>query len=422
MKARINQSAAFDICMGETPIEAGRLIYTKNGQRQHSMFEYAPSWLAREDAFTISPDLPLAAAKYYQAGAGETSPFHLAIADTEPDAWGRKVIQRDHAKRRRADPSVGPLTEMDVLSAVDDESRIGAIRLRDADGVFVRPTAAGQRRTPIDLTLRNLHRATAAVERNAETQADLDFLLGKGTSLGGLRPKSTIHYNGTLAIGKFPSVSDERDMPRAEVLALHLATRAGIRAAKARIVVVDNAPIAVIDRFDREDGGRVPYLSAHSFLRGDPDATYFTLAEEIRASGSEWRADLQELWRRLVFNLLITNVDDHLHNTGFLHDGFGKWRLSPAFDVNPFPERARESKTMLSMDQGPISDIQMLLNSASEFGLELASAEQIVRNVHGAVSGWRAVAHLPEIGMSAAEQNAVADAFEHDQMEVASRI
>ncbi|MEP7043450.1 MAG: HipA domain-containing protein [Dokdonella sp.] len=386
------------------------------------MFIYEQAWLEHPDTFTFSPDLTLASGPQYQRASGDSSPFPLAVADTEPEAWGRRVIMRDHAKRRQKDPTIGPLTEMDILSAVDDESRIGAIRLREGD-TFIRAAQPGRRRTPILVALKRLHQATVALERNTETQADLDYLLGKGTSLGGLRPKSSIHYDGVLAIGKFPSVSDQRSVTRAEVLALHLAARAGIQIANSRIVVVDDVPVAVIDRFDRRDGGRIPYLSAHSFVAGATEATYLDIAEQIRANGaSTWRADLEELWRRLVFNLLITNVDDHLHNLGFLHERAGRWRLSPAFDLNPFPERARESKTMLSDRDGPISELSALVGRAADFGLTTHRAKQIIGDVHVVVADWRTTAQTQAVGMSRREQDDFQGAFAHDQMDAAARI
>jgi serine/threonine-protein kinase HipA len=132
--------------------------------------------------------------------------------------WGRRVIQRAHAKRRQHDRSLGPLTRFDILAAVDDFSRVGALRLRDVDGQFLRSDAAF--RTPQLIELDKIYASTRAVEQGTETEADLTFLLGKATSLGGLRPKCTVlDADGTLALGKFPSISDTRPIVRGEVLA-----------------------------------------------------------------------------------------------------------------------------------------------------------------------------------------------------------
>lgn len=132
--------------------------------------------------------------------------------------------------------------------------------------------------------------------------------------------------------------------------------------------------------------------------------------------------DRKELWRRLVFNLLITNVDDHLQNLAFLHVGHGQWRLAPAFDLNPFPDKHRESKTWLSEDDGPITDLAILLSRSSSFSLLHDEALRTVTEVGGAVAGWRAVATDPGVGLSEHELDDFAPAFEHRQSKAAARV
>ena len=179
--------------------------------------------------------------------------------------------------------------------------------------------------------------ASKAVEENKETTRDLEYLRGRGTSLGGLRPKcSLVDADGSLAIGKFPSVKDTRSVVHGEVLALNLAKAAGINAAAARVVDSAGVPVAVVTRFDRLNGKRLMYLSARSLMDAAPaeQYSYVDIADTIRMYGSQAAADLQELWRRLVFNILINNVDDHLNNHGFLHHAFAQWKLAPAFDLN----------------------------------------------------------------------------------------
>ncbi|MGV7207919.1 type II toxin-antitoxin system HipA family toxin [Oxalobacteraceae bacterium A2-2] len=266
----------------------------------------------------------------------EDSVFHFAFADTAPDGWGCKVIARDHAKRRKAAQQAGKaaiaaeLNDMDFLLGVDDFSRIGALRLADPDSnEFLRVMEEGGRGTPPLLELAQLMAASRAVELNRETEADLRYLRGRGTSIGGMRPEcSVIDDDGHLAIGKFPSVSDERCLTRGEVLALHLAAAAGITVAESRVVMSDDIPVALIRRFDRMAGdGRIPYLSAASMLQATrrEDHAYTQIAEVIVANCVDPGADLEQLWRRLVFNLLITNVDDHVQNHGFLHVEPGQW-------------------------------------------------------------------------------------------------
>jgi serine/threonine-protein kinase HipA len=239
-----------------------------------------------------------------------------------------------------------------------------------------------------------------------------------------MRPKCTVlDDNGRLAIGKFPSVGDARSVTRGEVLAMRLARAAGIQAAPARIVSLGGTPVAVVERFDRTvDSARIHYLSAASMLQAsrEEERSYTEIADTIRARCLAPADDLRELWRRMVFNLLITNVDDHLQNHGFLHVERGLWRLAPAFDVNPFPDKDRESKTWLSEQDGPITDLQMLLARAPYFALDPEQALAILAEVHAAVSNWRPLALSPEVGLRLAELNDFAPAFEHEQMEAAA--
>ena len=415
------------LCIGKAGTPIGSLVYVRQGRRENCAIAYDEAWLANPERFNVSADLQLALGyQPHKAASPHDSVFHGAIADTAPDAWGRRVIARDHAKRRKDDPHLTALTEVDYLLAVDDFSRVGALRLRDSDGRWHRTVAAGRRSTPPLIELDRIFQASRALERGQETTEDLRYLQGKGTSLGGMRPKCTmVDEDGWLAIGKFPSVGDTRSVTRGEVLALKLASRAGIDAAPARIVQIDDASVAVIRRFDRDGAdGRIPYQSAASLLQAsrEEDRSYTEIADAIRAHGHAPTQDVQQLWRRLVFNLLITNVDDHLQNHGFLHVGRGLWRLAPAFDVNPFPDKDRESKTWLSEQDGPITDVQMLLARAAYFALDRNQALAILAEVHAAVSNWRQLALSPEVGLRLAELDDFAPAFDHEQMQVAATL
>lgn len=417
--------------IGKAGLPVGSLIYVRQGRREHCAFAYDEAWLTSPACFNVSADLQrIPGYQAHKAASPHDSVFHGAIADTAPDAWGRRVIARDHARRRRADPQLPALTELDYLLAVDDFSRVGALRLCDTDGTWHRTAAQGRRSTPPLIELARLYQASSAVERGHESAEDLRYLQGKGTSLGGMRPKCTVvDEDGWLAIGKFPSVGDARSVTRGEVLALKLAALAGINAAPARIVLLgdpeNQVPVAVIRRFDRDgDDGRVPYQSAASLLQAsrDEERSYTEIADAIRASSQAPTEDLRQLWRRLVLNLLITNVDDHLQNHGFLHVEHGLWRLAPAFDINPFPDKDRESKTWLSEQDGPITDVQMLLDRASYFALDAAQALSTLGEVHIAVSNWRQVALGPEVGLRPRELDDFAPAFEHEQMDASARL
>ena len=421
------------VCLGEGGTVIGQLAYSRSGVRENASFAYSPQWLQSIDRFSVSPDLLLTETHQYHKAASENdSVFHSAIADTAPDGWGCRVIARDHAKRRTVQLAQGteqafaPLTQWDYLVGVDDFSRVGALRLRDEKGNYLRTIESGDRATPPLLELGLMLGASHAVERGRETEADLRYLRGRGTSLGGLRPKcSVIDDDGQLAIGKFSSVKDQRSVTKGEVLALRLALVAGIEAAQARIVYAGNAPVAVVRRFDRTlQGGRIPYLSAASLLqaRRDDERAYSEIAERIIATCADPKHDLAELWRRIVFNLLITNVDDHLHNHGFLHVGHGLWRLAPAFDLNPFPDKDQELKTWLTEDTGPVSSIKDVVRVAAQFWLNREQALDILRQVCDAVESWRVVALTSVVGMEPHDLDDFAPAFEHEQMRQAATL
>jgi serine/threonine-protein kinase HipA len=208
----------FDVCLGKAEKPLGRLIFVKDGQREFSQLAYSEEWLSDAQFFDVSPDLHRQTG--YQLRKPPTpndSCFFLALADTEPDAWGRRVIARAHAKARAKDATLGPLTEADYLSCVDDFSRVGALRLRDEDGHYLRRAADGARPTPAFLELEKILLASRAVEMSQETAEDLAYLQGKATSLGGMRPKCTIlDSEGALSLGKFPSLPAVIDMAMGE--------------------------------------------------------------------------------------------------------------------------------------------------------------------------------------------------------------
>jgi serine/threonine-protein kinase HipA len=410
------------VCLGEEGRLVGELRHDRQGARESAAFAYAPAWLDAADRFSIDPALTLVPGFQFHRRTGDGSLFHAAIADTEPDGWGRRVIIRDHAKRRAAargaDAAAVPpvLGELDFLLAVDDASRLGALRFRDEQGVFQASPGAGERRAPPLIELDRLVVASHAVETSTETARDLAYLRGRGTSLGGLRPKcSVLDDDGSLAIGKFPSVADERAVTKAEVLALRLARMAGIDAAEARLVESGGLPVAIIRRFDRgAHGARIPYISAATMLGADPDDavqhTYTEIVDALRIHGAETQRDIEELWRRIAFSIRIANVDDHLRNHGFLYAGHGRWRLSPAFDINPFPDRVRELKTWISEDAGPTASLAALRSAAPYFRVSKKRAEEIVADVERAAAAWRRVG--AGLGMTAAELDRFADAFE----------
>jgi serine/threonine-protein kinase HipA len=417
--------------LGENARNLGTLRFDVQGARESAAFEYDAAWLAAADRFALDPGLPLVTGPQFHRKERGGSVFHGAIADTEPDGWARRVILRDHAKRRQEARRAGveveshPLNALDFLLAVDDASRVGALRFQDEGGVFQRAAEEGRRTAPPLIELRHLLSASHAVETHTETEEDLRYLRGRGTSLGGLRPKCTvIDDDGRLSIGKFPSVADDRAVTKGEVLALRLATAAGINAAVARLVESDGTPVALVRRFDRPDGGgRLMYVSAATMLGVDVaeagEHAYTEIVDALRVYGAAPQADIEELWRRIAFSILITNVDDHLRNHGFLHVDRGQWRLAPAFDVNPFPDRVRELKTWVSEDTGPEATIEALMSVIPYFRISAPRAREILRDVEHAVSRWRPVGR--SLGMTTQELDDFAEAFEHVERSAARR-
>lgn len=407
-----------DVCLGMSERPIGRIVFVKDGQRAFSQFAYSDTWLSDPQFFNVSPDLNRQAGfQTRKPPSRNDSCFLLALGDTEPDAWGRRVIARAHAKARAKDASLKALTELDVLAAVDDFSRVGALRLRDERGQYLRHGVEGARATPPFLALQHILTASRAVEMSQESAEDLAYLQGKGTSLGGMRPKCTIlDVDGALSLGKFPSVNDARSVTLGEVLAMQLAHRAGIDSAASRIVQVQDQAVALVRRFDRTpEQGRIPYLSGATLLqaRRDDEHSYTEIVDQMRTCCKHFVDDVRQLWRRLVFNFLITNVDDHLQNIGFLYCGHGQWRLAPAFDLNPFPDKDPESKTWLSEDTGPITSIDQLLQQAARFELSEAQAQAILAEVISAVKAWKDVAITPAVGMRPSDIDDFAPAFSH---------
>ncbi len=411
------------VALGNSGRRVGVLRYNRDGARESASFEYDAEWLAAPDRFRIDPPLPLVTGPQFHKRREGGSIFPGAIADSEPDGWAAKVILRDRGKRRALAKAAGETQPalagaMDFLLEVDDFSRVGALRFCDESGIFRRPRDDGGRAAPPLIELEHLLSSSRAVEMNTETEADLTYLRGRGTSLQGVRPKCTVlDDDGGLSIGKFPSVKDERAVTKAEVLAMTLAADAGIRAAQARLVSSDGVPVALVRRFDRVDGERLMYSSAATLMGatagGLTEHTYAEMVDTIRVYGAAPQDDIEELWRRIAFSILITNVDDHLHNHGFLHVERETWRLAPAFDVNPFPDKLRELKTWVSEETGPAATVEALMSAVPYFGLKLDRARQMLGKVESAVAQWRT--RGAEIGMTVGELDEFVDAFEHDE-------
>jgi serine/threonine-protein kinase HipA len=387
---------------GETFL-AGRLYPA--GRGSGVTFEYDRAWLARPDAFALDPTaLPL------QRSAHHGTTLFGALQDCGPDRWGRVLIDRAVRKKLLVQR---PYHDIDYVLALDDFSRIGALRFRvEADGAFL---AAGKKPLPPVVRLNALIQATGAIHNETETANDLRFLLGEGSPLGGARPKSAVMLaDGRLGIAKFPKPDDTRDIATGEILALELARAAGVTTAEHHLVAVGTRSVAVITRFDRAGAVRLPFISGATLLglgTGE-SGSYAQLADGIRRFGHDVSGDLSELWRRMVFSLLASNFDDHLRNHGFLMREPGHWSLSPAYDINPVPEidRVNMSQTAIS-EEVEMPSVEQALAVAPRFGLKPAEAKSILRQVSTVVAGWQVVGR--RLRLKATTLSAYASAFEN---------
>lgn len=389
----------------------GRLWTHRRGRRESATFAYDERWLVHPDRFSLEPALKLDPAPHQTIG--DRSLFG-AFGDSAPDRWGRVLMRR--AERRRASAAgetPRALAEADFLLGVLDEARQGALRFARADGgPFLAET--GPAPIPPLVDLPRLLSAADRVSRDEEGEDDLRLLLAPGSSLGGARPKASVRdRDGNLGIAKFPHPSDELDATLWEGVSLELARRAGIAVPQWRLEPVGGRRVLLLRRFDRAGSARIPFLSAMSMLgASDHDArSYLEIADAIRQHGAAPRDDLRELWRRIVFNVLIANTDDHLRNHGFLHQPGRGWRLSPAYDLNPTPADVRPRVLSTAINEVETeASFEVAFRVAGYFGLEPTDAMRMAEKVARAVTGWRAVAG--ELGAEPGEIERVATAFE----------
>jgi serine/threonine-protein kinase HipA len=401
--------------LNNAPHLVGRLWLRVRNRTEGATFQYDASWLQNPERFALEPALQMDAAPYH-TGSGKR--LFGAIGDSAPDRWGRALMMRAEARReRKAGEAPRTLWEADYLLLVDDETRQGALRFADAeDGPFLRQVV--DHRTPPLIELPALLDASEHVYDEVETAEDLRLLLAPGSSLGGARPKASVRdRDGSLAIAKFPHHADRISTVLWEALALKLASAAGINAAIGRVERVAGRPVFLLRRFDREGTKRQPFLSAMSMLGAVDHETrsYLEIADAIQRYGAAPMEDLHELWRRIVFSVLISNTDDHLRNHGFLYEGNRGWRLSPAYDLNPVPVqfRPRILSTLIDEQSGDAS-LELALSVAEYFRLTQAQARRTAYEVAKAVSHWRQEATA--LGIAAAEINTMASAFEHDDL------
>lgn len=409
------ETAVFIELAGRT-VPVGTLWTRTRGARQTASFQYADSWLARPDAFGIDPALPPARGPFHT-----DRPLFNAFADPAPDRWGQNLIRRNErrqARMERRQPRT--LQAIDYLTLVDDRTRLGALRFRNAGGgEFL--TTAGDRQVPPVVDLPRLLSAATRVIDAEETDEDLRLLLAPGTSLGGARPKAAVRdTDGHLLIAKFPRSDDEWPVTRWEAAAMALARAAGIEVAPFRLRSVSGRPVLTARRFDRRHDRRIAFTSALTALEASDheQRSYPEIAEFLRREGSDVNRDLRQLWRRVVFNVLVSNTDDHLRNHGFLRAPHG-WRLSPAYDLNPVPVDVKPRVHALALDEfDGTASLETALAVAPLFGMTERDARAAMAEVGQAVRGWRDAA--ARHGLTPDDVERMASAFDHRDARIAA--
>ncbi len=416
----MQQSVLVYVDLQGTPIQVGELWSHERGGRESSSFEYTRAWLAHPERFSFDPALQLIPGSFH---ASPEKPLFGSLDDSAPDRWGRLLMRRNERRQAERDKRTArSLREIDFLLLVDDEARQGALRFkREENGPFL--TTYDKRPIPPLISVGKLLSAATHVLQESETEEDLRLLLAPGSSLGGARPKASVRdKDGQLAIAKFPKKEDEIDTIVWEAIALTLASKANIKVPQWRLETVGRKQILLSRRFDRTKNSRIPFLSAMSALGAKDNEmhSYLDIADAIRKMSAQPKQDLEELWRRMVFNLLISNVDDHLRNHAFLYFGSSGWTLSPAYDLNPTPTDIKPRILSTAIDRvDSTASIELALDVAPYFDLEPVQAKKIVKEVGSAVASWRKEAS--RFKLKKRDIDRMASAFEHEDTQKMQR-
>lgn len=380
-------------------------------------FEYNEEWLQKGPVHLLDPSLQLYSGLHYLDD--EQDNFGIFL-DSSPDRWGRILMRRGEAAIARTEGrEANKLFETDYLLGVFDGHRMGALRFKlDEDGPFLNNNK--NMASPPWTSLRQLEQISLKLEEedvieDPEYLKWLSMLIAPGASLGGARPKaSVVDSENGLWIAKFPSRNDQGDIGGWEIVTYELAVLSGINMAESKAQKFSSDYYTFLTkRFDRDNNGqRVHFASAMTML-GYVDgqdhtdgASYLELVDFIQNNGANVAQDLEELWRRIVFSICVTNTDDHLRNHGFILTNEG-WLLSPAFDINPV-ETGTGLKLNISDDDNSL-DLELALEVCEYFRLSEKRANEIVEEVLNAVGSWREKA--TKYGISRVEQELKAVAF-----------
>ncbi len=381
--------------------------------RKAFSFEYSKEWINSKQRMLLDPDI-----QFYSGPQFPNNKENFGVfLDSMPDTWGRTLMKRRAAQEAsEKGERAKTLYEVDYLLGVLDESRMGALRFKtEPKGPFL----DNNDRSPIPpwSSVRELQEAAKNIENETDNDAVkkwLAILVAPGSSLGGARPKANIiDENKNLWIAKFPAKNDTTDKAAWEYLAFQLALKAGICMSECKIQkIAGNYNTFFTKRFDREKEQRIHFASAMTMTGNTEDtirdkpASYLELAEFIQNHGTQVNENLEQLWRRIVFNIAISNTDDHLRNHGFILTDRG-WILSPAYDVNPSIDK---DGLVLNIDMDNNALDYNLAKSVGEFfRLNNSQMDKIIDDIIAVVRTWKQLAKA--IGIPNSEQNIMAKAF-----------
>lgn len=402
----------------EEPIFMGVLRSEKVRGKEVFYYENDPHWLKYTHFRNLDPDLSAFAGKQFLPVEKEN--FGLFL-DSSPDRWGRTLLMRREAILARSENRPARnLSEADFLMGIYDGSRMGALRFKySPDAEFMDNNH--QMAIPPWSSLRQLEYASQQIESEEVPEKEyirwLNMLIAPGSSLGGARPKANVlDNNKQLWIAKFPSNGDIKDMGAWEYVCGQMAKLCGITMAESRMEKLSARHHTFLTkRFDRTDQGKRIHFASAMTLLGHTDGenfadgvSYLEMAEWIIANCENTNATLEQLWRRIVFNIAVSNCDDHLRNHGFILNKKG-WQLSPAYDINP-DEYGTGLKLNISENDNSL-DFDLALSVASYFSLNTDKANRILADIKSSISLWSKFA--TECGISRLEQEQVARAFRY---------
>jgi len=392
-----------------TPVVCGRLkaipAWDDSGGYYH--YVYGKSYLARDNAIAVDPfTLPLRLATFNTEGRHVFGIF----SDAMPDFWGRMVI---HRRLQR-----GNISELDYLYYAGDD-RVGALSFSPDYAMTLPPDSP----SAVRYALADMVEVIRRIERRLPIEPELDELVKTGSGMGGARPKSVIGRDDGLWLAKFARSDDLYDKQRAEFAVMSMARDLSLGVPDMELCQAGRQSVFLIKRFDREktragDYRKHHFLSACTLFQAHPtdghtEDSYPRLSDLLRRLSADAATDRKLLFKRMLFNVLVSNTDDHNLNHGFI---FGKrgWRLSPLYDVLPLPARHDKKSHSLALgEQGTCSSIGNALSQAGHFGVSKRQALAYIEEQLEVVSHWER--YCIDAGMSRHDRQLLKPCFMSEQ-------